>query len=296
MLIVIAAAQPIPPSLDEYLKNNNLKTTSTPEGLHYQITMPGKGVAPKDGEYVLIRFKAMLLDSTVFEQSKEEEPFIFQVGNREVIKGLDKAARLLKIGGKGTFYLPPNLGYMHFGVGKVVPPNSPLMYELELLDIMSFEKYDAYMRRWEEKEQMEHERREKEQFQKDLAVIREYAAAQSWKVKTTPSGLSYLLTKPGKGANAKPGQRIRVAYEGFLTNGNPFERSAEEKPYEFILGQGAVMDGWEEGLLFFNKGCEGWLLIPSKLAYGPLAIEDERVSIPANSVLLFKIRLVEILE
>lgn len=282
------------PSLEVYLQNNHLVTQSTADGLHYILQEVGRGASPTDGQYALINFKAMLLDSTVFDQSEPDEPFIFQVGNREVIKGLDKAVRLLKKGGSAIFYLPSNLGYMHYGIKDRVPPNSSLIYEVELLDIMDFDQYDQYMRQLEERERVEFEQQEKAQFQKDLQIIEEYAAAHQLKTKRTPSGLSYAISKPGKGENAKPGKLLTVVYEGFLANGAAFEKSTEGRPYEFVLGQGKAMDGWEEGLRFFNKGSEGWLLIPSKLAYGPLAIQEAAISIPANSVLIFKIKLLDL--
>lgn len=293
-IALLKAQKPDVPPLDDYLRENNLQTQATGDGLHYIIEKPGNGTSPADGQYALINFKAMLLDSTVFDQSDAGDPFVFQVGNREVIKGLDKAVRLLKKGGKAVFYLPPNLGYMHYGVKDQVPPNSPLIYEVELLDVMDFGQYDLYMRQLEEKERMEFEQQDKAQFQKDLQLIQDYAAAHQLKTKNTPSGLSYIITKAGKGENAKPGSRLTVAYEGYLTDDSPFEKSADTKPFEFILGQGKAMEGWEEGLQFFNKGSEGWLLIPSKLAYGQLAIHEGDIHIPASSVLVFKVKVLDL--
>ncbi|MEK7256760.1 MAG: FKBP-type peptidyl-prolyl cis-trans isomerase [Bacteroidota bacterium] len=293
-LFTLQAQPDSPLSLEDYLQKNSLSTQATEDGLHYQIQLPGSGNFPKQGDYVLLTFKAMLLDSTVFDQSHEGEPFIFQVGNREVIKGLDKGIRLLKKGGKAKLFVPPSLGYMQYGVGKTVPPNSPLIYEIELLDVMNFEQYDAFMRDLEERERQEFKRLEQAQFEKDLNIIESVAEEKRLKTKRTFSGLSYAVTKPGKGENAKPGNKLVVAYEGFLADGSPFEKSPAEKPYEFVLGAGKVMDGWEEGLQFFNKGSEGWLLIPSRLAYGQLEINEANVRVPANSVLVFKVKVVEI--
>ena len=293
-LAFLLAQAPAVPSLEAYLQNKQLSTQSTAEGLHYLSQKNGNGAPPTDGQYALINFKAMLLDSTVFDQSPPNEPFIFQLGNREVIKGLDKAVRLLKKGGSAVFFLPPSLGYMHYGVKDRVPPNSPLIYEVELLDILDFEQYDRYMRQLEERERIEFEQQEKAQFQRDLQLIAEYAAAQQLKTQRTQAGVSYAISKAGKGPNAKPGNLLTVGYEGFLLDGTPFEQSGEDKPFEFVLGQGKAMEGWEDGLRFFNKGSEGWLLIPSKLAYGPLAIQEGSISIPANAVLVFKIKVMDV--
>ncbi len=301
-MCAIAQSERIPaendslPSLETFLSKLNAVPQTADEGLRYLIHSTGKGASPKQGEYVLLRFTAMLTDSTVFDRSEEAEPFIFQVGNREVVKGLDKAVQLMKKGGKATFFIPPSLGYKEFGVGKTVPPNAALIYDLELTDVMDAQRYDAYMRDFEERQRLAYELQEREQSQKDVALIEEYAASHQLKIRRTASGLGYALTKPGKGAAAKPGNRLRVQYEGTLTDGTPIEKTPKTKPYEFTLGSGRVLDGWEEGLQFFNKGSEGWLLVPSKLAYGRLAIDEASTFVPANSVLVFKIKVLEIFE
>ncbi|MFQ5448896.1 MAG: FKBP-type peptidyl-prolyl cis-trans isomerase, partial [Saprospiraceae bacterium] len=279
---------------DAYFRQHHLQPQPAKEGVYYTLERPGTGNFPKRGDYALVRFKAMLLDGTVFDQSEPGKDFVFQVGNHEVIRGFDRAVQLLKNGGKGTFYIPAGLGYRQQGVGDVVPPDSPLIYEVELLQIMDFEQYDKYMRELDEQERVEYERQQKEQFNTDLRLIATYAAAHHLKVKSTGSGLSYVITQPGKGENARPGDRLKVAYEGYLANGELFAKSPEGVPYEFFLGIGKVMDGWEEGLQFFNKGAEGWLLIPSRLGYGPTPIKEDNISIPANSVLVFKVKVVEV--
>ncbi|MBI5916435.1 MAG: FKBP-type peptidyl-prolyl cis-trans isomerase [Bacteroidetes bacterium] len=273
-------------SLNDFLRKNNLTTQTTSDGLHYFLEKKGDGPAPVTGDYALIRYRAMLTDSTVFDESEEGNPFVFQVGNHEVIKGLDKAILLLKKGSKATFFIPPSLGYQTNGVEGSVPPNAALIYEVELLDVMDFDQYDRYMRDLEERERADFENQKQAHFQKDLRLIEEYAAANQLKVKRTATGLSYVITKPGKGAPAKPGTRVTVANEGYLTAETLFYKSEK---FEFVLGSAQVIQGWEEGLQFFGPGSEGWLLIPSKLGYGQVAVQK----IPANAVLIFKIKLLK---
>ena len=279
-------AQPDSPlSLEDFLQKNNLATQATPDGLHYLPSKKGNGKAPAQGDYVLLRYRAMLLDSTVFDQSEEGNPLVFQVGNHEVIKGLDQGVQLLKKGGSATLYLPPSLGYQQYGA-QGVPPGAALIYEVALLDVMDFDQYDRYMRELEERERAAYELHRKEQFQQDLEAIEAYAAAHGLIVRRTNSGLSYAVTQPGKGAAPKPGAPVKVAYEGFLTDDTVFDQSEK---FEFTLGAAKVIEGWEEGLQYFNPGSEGWLLVPSKLAYGPIPVGK----VPANSVLIFKVKMLK---
>lgn len=273
------------PSLEDFLQKNKLATQASPEGLHYSISKKGTGKMPVKGEYALVKYRAMLLDSTVFDQSPEGDPLVFQVGNHEVIKGLDHGVQLLKKGSVATFYLPPSLGYQQYGEG-AVPPNAALIYEVELLDVMNFEQYDQYMRDLEARERAMYEANKKLQFQRDLKAIEEYANAKGLAVRRTNTGLSYGLTKTGKGTPPKPGTKVKVAYEGFLLDGTPFDQSEN---FEFTLGAAKVIEGWEEGLQYFTPGAEGWLLVPSKLAYGPVSVGK----VPPNSVLIFKIKMLK---
>ncbi|MBI1224386.1 MAG: hypothetical protein GC192_04035 [Bacteroidetes bacterium] len=273
------------PSLDNFLQKNAPATQASPEGIHYFLSKKGTGPAPSKGDFVLLNYRGMLLDSTVFDQSEEGNPLVFQVGNHEVIKGLDHGVQLLQKGTTATLFLPPALGYQQYGA-QDVPPNAALIYEVELLDVMNFEQYDQYMRDLEERERKAYELERVQQFQQDLKDIETYASAHGLIVRRTNSGLSYTVTKQGKGPMAKPGDKIAVAYEGFLKDDTIFDRSEK---FEFTLGAATVIEGWEEGMKFFNPGSEGWLLVPSKLAYGAIPIGK----VPANSVLIFKIKMLK---
>ncbi len=287
LVVVLLNGQP-DPSLEGFLQKRQIPTQSTPEGLHYIVEQQGSGAFAAEGDYVLIRYKGSLPEGAAFDSSEQEEPFIFKIGNREVVKGLDLGIRLLKKGGKAILYLPASLGYQQFGVEGSVPPNSPLIYEVELLDIMDFDHYDHYMRAQEERAKLRFEQRKKEQFRNDMLTIETYAAQRQLKTRRTASGLSYVVSKVGKGPVAKSGNHLKISYKSYLPDGTLIEESVQ--PFEFVLGTASVIQGLEEGLQFFNKGSEGWLLIPSGLAYGSMRIKN----IPANSVLIFEIKVLEL--
>lgn len=287
LLAATLAAQPNEqPNLYEYLQSRKISTQATPEGLHYMVSKNGSGKVPVKGDYVLLNYRGTLLDSTVFDQSEPSNPFVFQVGNHEVIKGLDLGVQLLKKGSIATLFVPSALGYQQYGVQGAVPPGAALIYEVELLDVMNFDQYDRYMRELEARERSAYDQQRKEQFQKDLKIIEEFATRKGLIVRRTNSGLSYCISTPGKGIAPKPGSLVKVAYEGMLADGTLFDQSAR---FEFTLGAAKVIEGWEEGLQQFSPGSEGWLLVPSKLGYGPIPVGK----IPANSVLIFKIKMLK---
>lgn len=107
---------------------------------------------------------------------------------------------------------------------------------------------------------------------------------------TTASGLKYVDVAQGTGATAQNGQMLTVHYTGTLQNGTKFDSSVDRgKPYQFRLGSGSVIKGWDEGLLGMKVGGKRKLTIPAALGYGARASGN----IPPNSTLLFDVELLD---
>ncbi len=292
--LVSQANSPDSIDLETYINQNEIQAQSAGDGLYYQFFQEGRGDYPKAGDYVKVNYTGRLVDGTVFDESGKE-PFIFQLGYRQVIRGWERGIPLFRVGAKGMLYVSAQQGYGKSGAGKVIPPNAALIYEIEVLEIMDYEAYDRYMSALEEKERIAFENAQKKQFAKDKKLIHEYASARKLKTKRLPSGVSYSLKKKGKGDYPKDGDKITFHYDGFLLDDSPFDSSYKRKQaFQFEFGKGRTIKGLEEALGYFKKGSEGWILIPSKLAYGPMAIEEEGVNIPANSVLVFKVKVLKI--
>jgi hypothetical protein len=103
--------------------------------------------------------------------------------------------------------------------------------------------------------------------------------------------LSVTTTAQGKGPGAQNGDKVRVHYTGTLTNGTKFDSSRDrDKPFDFVLGKGMVIKGWDQGILGMKVGEKRKLVIPPSLAYGASA----RPRIPPNSTLNFDVELLAI--
>jgi FKBP-type peptidyl-prolyl cis-trans isomerase len=109
----------------------------------------------------------------------------------------------------------------------------------------------------------------------------------------TPSGLEYWDIRVGNGDVAKEGSHVRVHYTGWLTSGKKFDSSVDAgRPFDFTIGNGEVIKGWEEGVAGMRVGGKRQLRIPPNLAYG--AEGTPGGPIPPNATLIFDIKLLQV--
>ena len=109
--------------------------TTTKSGLQYKDLQDGSGAEAKAGQDVTVHYTGWLPDGTKFDSSKDRnDPFVFKLGAGRVIRGWDEGVAGMKIGGIRKLVIPPALGYGSRGVD-VIPPNSTLVFDVELLKV-----------------------------------------------------------------------------------------------------------------------------------------------------------------
>jgi FKBP-type peptidyl-prolyl cis-trans isomerase len=120
---------------DAFLADNGKKegVVTLPSGLQYKILKPAEGKKPTDADTVSCNYRGTLIDGTEFDKSEAGQPATFEVGM--VIPGFKEALKLMPVGSRWQFYIPPNLAYGERGAGNVIGPNTTLVFEVELLSI-----------------------------------------------------------------------------------------------------------------------------------------------------------------
>jgi peptidylprolyl isomerase len=116
------------------------KTMTTASGLQIIDSTVGTGATPKPGQICVMHYTGWLYEDgkkgKKFDSSVDRnEPFEFPIGQRKVIGGWDEGVATMKVGGKRTLIIPPELGYGARGAGGVIPPNATLMFDVELLGV-----------------------------------------------------------------------------------------------------------------------------------------------------------------
>tara|TARA_Y100000590_G_scaffold300162_1_gene338439 strand:+ start:300 stop:1082 length:783 start_codon:yes stop_codon:yes gene_type:complete len=238
---------------------NNIMTTSS--GLQYQDLVIGTGEYPSTGDKVSVHYTGKLKDGSIFDSSLDRnQPFEFSLGMGRVIKGWDEGISSMKVGGKRILTIPPNLGYGERGAGERIPPNSTLIFEVELLEI------------------------KKPFIDLDFDLPGEEIL--------TETGMIMIDHIVGDGLQPKTGDIVVVHYTGKLENGSKFDSSHDRgSPFSFPLGAGRVIKGWDEGLATMKIGGKRTLIIPPYLAYGTRGAGGV---IPPNATLLFEVELLNI--
>ena len=239
----------------------------TASGLEYTITTKGCGIQPQKGDAVKVHYTGKLLNDTVFDSSvKRNQPFEFKLGKGQVIKGWDEGIALLHVGDKATLRIPAELAYGSRAMGPIAA-NSTLIFEVELLEVKEG------VRKWN---------------------------AKGRDTITTASGLKIVYLSDTKlpefmASNKSnmpvAGNKVKVHYSGFLLDGTLFDSSVDRgQPFEFTLGQGGVIKGWDEGIALLHKGEKAELIIPYTLGYGE---RGNPPVIPAKATLVFDVELVD---
>ncbi|MCE7855913.1 MAG: FKBP-type peptidyl-prolyl cis-trans isomerase [Ignavibacteria bacterium CHB3] len=257
-------------------KGQEIKTLES--GLQFMDDSLGTGREAKAGDLVSIHFKGWMVpkdsagelftdwstDQTknmlsLGDSKMRNQPIKFVLNSGSFIKGTDEGIIGMKAGGVRTMIIPSKLAYGEAGVG-FIPPNTDLKVVIELLDV------------------------------KDKGV------AKMWEVdstlfKTTASGLKYAIISHGDGPMIDSGKVVTVNYSGYLQDGTLFDSSVErDEPIQFVVGQGQVIPGWDEGMRLLKKGDKARFIIPPQLGYGEMQLEK----IPANSTLIFDTEIVDV--
>jgi FKBP-type peptidyl-prolyl cis-trans isomerase len=275
-------------ALKKYLDEKKITVTPAASGLYFLETVQGKGMKIDSGCWVKAHFKVSLIDGKqVFSSYDRGEPMQFECGKRFDTPGFEEGiAKMLK-GGKATLIVPSKIAFGEMGRGAMVPPYSTIIYELEVIDVQSKADHDKQQAEDKKKEQLKIETSK----QQEGTLMKKYLKDHNITTKPTASGLIFIEKIKGTGAKAASGKKVKVHYTGTLLDGTKFDSSRDRnEPFEFTLGQGQVIKGWDEGIALMNVGGKATLIIPANIAYG----ERNTGSIPPYSTLVFDVELIDV--
>ncbi|MEM9338268.1 MAG: FKBP-type peptidyl-prolyl cis-trans isomerase [Bacteroidota bacterium] len=274
---------------------------TTEAGTTVTYLVKGSGDLPVDSLVSLFNLKYSTEDGKVIKEADSDNPIPLKINTEDAAKNGELYVVLskLKTGDSVNFGLvAKDLFAQTFRapLPDSIAPESKIQFQVNYLEQVTEEGYYDMMAEKQKK-------LDEKQLNIDLEILDGYLTENNIETQKTESGLRYVITKEGSGANAEKGQIVKVNYAGKLLDGPYFDTSIEGvakeqglyqegRPYEplaFELGQGRVIKGWDEGIALLNPGSEATLYIPSTLAYGSRSAGP---IIKENSILVFDVELV----
>lgn len=257
-------------------------------GYRYVLHTRQEGARPGPGDYVFFHLQQRREDSILVRTRQGgaaprqmQLPDAKSAGLR--LGAVGQVLRRMAVGDSATVFVPvDSLKQRPRGFEDAVE----VIYDVVLVDVKSAKDYVDARR--------EANRGRAEEIRAQLeGIAREYRTGKlKDRLQRAPSGLRYLTLEQGSGPRVKGGMTVDVHYYGVLRSGKPFDNSIEDgNPFPVKVGEGEVIEGWDEGLPLFNQGGKGVLFIPSGMGYGP---QGSPPSIPPDAELVFYIEVVRI--
>lgn len=268
----------------------------TQNGLYYQFFEKNEGAQPQMGDLMEVNIGCLVNDTAVIIPVMEN---ILQLMESQFPGDLFEGLAMMHKGDSVAFIVDIDSTFMKLMGHPQLPEgfNSTdvMRFNIRLNDFYPESEYAKHMAVKAKKASDERMAKMKEEHVEETATaaqqLADYLTANKIEVEPTASGLCYVMTQEGNGEKPQVGQMVNVHYTGKLLDGTVFDSSVErDQPFQFILGVGQVIPGWDEGIQLMSKGEKGVLYIPYYLAYGDRAAGDKIVPF---SNLMFEVELID---
>ena len=260
-------------------KSNRLET---PFGCAYETLKKGDGPAPQSGDLVTIFSIYKTADDSVFASGYEPDVIAqqFKMAQPKQYGDLLDMFSVMRQGDSTEFFLQSDSVYRG-----IRPPYIEAGDVVRIIIKMSEVAPDTGQAGGIAPDQQD-------QLHTDIRLIQNYLAQNKLEgFKKVDDGLFYRIDTEGSGEKLKPGQNVKMHYSLENLLGEKIDASYDKgAPITVTLGQGQLILGWEEGLLYFNVGSSGELIIPSPLAYGEQGRPQNNIK--PNDILVFKIEVI----
>lgn len=257
--------------------------TQSSTGLYYKFYQQNEGENPQIMDVLDVMLSCSINDTAVIiPENRMILPMMESLFAGDIYEGF----KMMHKGDSASFMVRADSTFITlFG--------SPMPNVFSIDDLMRFEirLNDFYPESEMQAKQIEYM---KENYSAETAKaeqkLSEYFKNNNITAKETASGLNYVITKEGNGEKPSVGTLIKVHYTGKLLDGTVFDSSVNRnEPFQFVLGIGQVIPGWDEGLQLLSKGSKAVLYIPYYLAYG----DRGAGTIPPFSTLIFEVELID---
>ena len=277
-------------------KNPNSGFQKSKNGLFYQFFNKNEGNLPQLGDLLELSIGCKVNDTTVIIPVMEN---IMQLQESQFAGDLFEGLAMMHKGDSAAFIVDIDSTFKKLMGQPQLPEgfssSDEMRFNVRLDDFYPESEYAKRMAVKAKKASEERIAKMKEDHPEETAnaaqQLTDYLNDNKIVVEPTASGLCYVMTTEGNGEKPQVGQMVKVHYTGKLLDGTVFDSSVERgQPFQFPLGVGQVIPGWDEGIQLMSKGEKVVLYIPYYLAYGDRAAGDKIVPF---SNLMFEVELID---
>ena len=268
-------------------KNGENKFEKHESGLEYRIVSSVEGATKKAkiDDVMILNFSYETEDGNeLYNSSIDERKYLRKlVAPTHTGGSFEDGLAILTVGDSAIFkinadsFLRNSESYSN--LPKDVKPEDIIIIQVKLIEILESENFDSHL---------------SEKYHEDNAIemkiLEKFLKNANVTVEPKESGLYYIEQVAGDGKQAFSGANVSVHYTVKLIDGLVIETSLDKKPISFTLGQGQVIDAWDEGLTYMKEGGRAMLICPSDISYGELGSGD----IPPFSSLIFEVELISV--
>ena len=267
---------------------NDDKYSITEDSLIIVNMNKGNGKFAKAGNIMKVYFTFQTLAGDTLLDFTTGKPYELVFGDMALGQGFYESLGLVSKGGSAEFVIPSELAFGEEGLYDAILPYTPFKLNLEVVDIMTSDEYEEEQKVLKEREDAENAKR----LQGEAQRIAKYVNDNNITEKPQQSGLYYIEIQAGEGDSVQLGDLVAVHYSIYNMDDLLIESSYDyNQPLPFVYGDNQMIPGIEEAVGYMKVGGKSRIIVPSKLGFGDIKIDD---NLPANSALVVDLELVDI--
>lgn len=267
---------------------NDDKYSITEDSLIIVNMNKGNGKFAKAGNIMKVYFTFQTLSGDTLLDFTTGKPYELVFGDMALGQGFYESLGLVSKGGSAEFVIPSELAFGEDGLYDAILPYTPFKLNLEVVDIMTSDEYEEEQKVLKEREDAENAQR----LQGEAQRIAKYVNDNNIIEKPQQSGLYYIEIQAGEGDSVQLGDLVAVHYSIYNMDDLLIESSYDyNQPLPFVYGDNQMIPGIEEAVGYMKVGGKSRIIVPSKLGFGDIKIDD---NLPANSALIVDLELVDI--
>jgi FKBP-type peptidyl-prolyl cis-trans isomerase 2 len=225
-------------------------------------------------------------DSLLYSSRDVAQDFLMYAPSDYVVGSVEQGIYLMHKGDSAIFKAPADVFFAEVRRVKVPPyikSGEMLTFYVKMKDIYDGEEYQRRIDEYNERMEAQ-----------ELLILHDYIRNEGITAQPSESGLYQIVLSEGKGKEVAAGKIVKVHFSGRFIDGREFDNSyTRNQPFQFQLGQGRSVKGFEEGIATMHKGEKKRLIMPSTLGYGARGVKGR---IPAFSSLIFDVELLDIID